>query len=171
MAVVGLRRLAPGAPDASAPSRPTVAVLAQPVQNVPQAPAELVGPPELTQPPAELVARVENASLPKPTVRTERARVTVPVMFAARPLELPEQGPPSVVDLSISPDANVGAINVTSNPPANLVLDGRPLGKAPRVVRVPAGVHTLLFIHPLYGRQSFSVNVGPGATTNASADF
>ena len=170
VAVVGLRRLAPGAPDASASSQPTVAVLAQPVQYVSQAPADLVRPLELAPPQAELVA-VGNTSLPKPTVRTERARVTVPVMFAAQPVELPELAPPSVVDLSISADANVGAINVTSNPPANVVLDGRPLGKAPRVVRVPAGLHTVLFIHPLYGRQSLSVNVGPGATTNASADF
>jgi hypothetical protein len=76
-----------------------------------------------------------------------------------------------VVDLSSGADANVGALTVTSNPPANVVLDGRPLGKAPRIVKVPAGRHTVLFIHPLYGRQSLSVKVAAGATTNASIDF
>lgn len=182
--VVGLRGLAP-APRASAASQPAVAV-AQPVQIVPPSPVELVPPPaELVQlpvepvpppnepvpPPNELVAKVENASLPEATGSTERARVTVPIVSAALPVKLPEVSPPAVVDLSGSADAKVGAINVTSNPPANVVLDGRPLGKAPRVVKVPAGLHTVVFIHPLYGRQSLSVNVGPGATTNASADF
>jgi hypothetical protein len=170
VAVVGLRGPAPGASDAPAASQPTVA-LARPLQDVPQTPAESVRPPEPAQPPAELVARVENASLKKLTVRTERARVTVPVVSAALPVELPELAPPSVVDLSSSAEANVGAINVTSNPPANVVVDGRPVGKAPRVVKVPAGLHTVVFIHPLYGRQSLSVNVGSGATTSASADF
>ena len=65
----------------------------------------------------------------------------------------------------------VGALTITSNPPANVVLDGRPLGKAPRIVKVPAGLHTVLFIHPLYGRKSLSVKVGAGATTSASAAF
>ena len=175
--VVGLRGLAPGASHAPAASQPSVAVLAQPLQDGPQTPAESVRPPEPAQPPAELVARAENASLQKPTGRTERARVTVtgPVvsaaLSAALPVELPELAPPSVVDLSSGADANVGAINVTSNPPANLVVDGRPVGKAPRVVKVPAGLHTVVFIHPLYGRQSLNVNVGSGATTSASADF
>jgi hypothetical protein len=196
VAVVGLRGLAPDASHAPAASQPTVAVLAQPLQDEPQTPAESVRPPEQAPqpaesvrppeqapqpaesvrppeqapPPAERVARVENASLQKPTVRTERARVTVPVVSAALPVELPELAPPSVVDLSSSADANVGAINVTSNPPANVVVDGRPVGKA-RVVKVPAGLHTVVFIHPLYGRQSLRVNVGSGATTSASADF
>jgi hypothetical protein len=171
VAVLGVGRLAPGAPRASAASQPTVAARAQPVQDVPQPPTELVQPPEPAQPPVELAASVENASLPKPTVRTEPARLIGPVVSAALSVKLPELAPPSVVDLSSSADTDVGAINVTSNPPANVVLDGRPLGKAPRVVKVPAGLHTVLFIHPLYGRQSLSVSVGSGTTTSASADF
>jgi hypothetical protein len=178
--VVALRGLAPDVSHAPAASQPTVPVLAQPLQDgrqtseesVPgpelaQPPVESVPPPELAPPPAELAPRVENASLQKLTARTERARVTVPVVA----VQLPELASPSVVDLSSSADANVGTINVTSNPPANVVVDGRPVGKAPRVVKVPAGLHTVVFIHPLYGRHSLSVDVGSGATTNASADF
>jgi hypothetical protein len=117
--------------------------------NEPQRPA---APPEVTPHPA--------ASL-----------VTAPVVAAAPPVTLPELPPPSVVDLAGGADPSVGTINVTSSPPANVVLDGRPLGKAPRVVRVPAGVHTLVFVHPLYGRQSLSVSVIPGVTARASANF
>jgi hypothetical protein len=179
-AVVGLRGLAPGAPGASAASQPTGAVVAQPTQEpspppaaeVPAPPAEVPAPPaEVPAPPAELAARVENASVPDATVSTERARATAPAVAAALPVNLPDLSPPAVVDMSGSKDANVGSLNVTSNPPANVVLDGRPLGKSPRIVKVPAGLHTVVFIHPLYGRQSLTVNVGAGATTGASADF
>lgn len=67
--------------------------------------------------------------------------------------------------------SGTGSLNITSSPPASVVLDGRPLGKAPRVVDVPAGTHTVVFIHPKYGRQSVTVNAVPGRTTSASADF
>ena len=65
----------------------------------------------------------------------------------------------------------LGALEITSNPPAGVVLDGRPLGKAPRVVQLPSGPHTVLFVHPERGRLSVTVNVRAGRTTNASADF
>ena len=94
-----------------------------------------------------------------------------PAEAVALPVKLPELSTPTVVDRSSGAEANIGMINVTSNPPANVVLDGRPLGKAPRVVKVPAGKHTLVFIHPLYGRRSVNVNVRSGVTTGASADF
>jgi PEGA domain len=64
-----------------------------------------------------------------------------------------------------------GSLSITSSPPSNVVLDGRPLGKAPRDVDVPAGSHTVVFVHPQFGRQSITVNVVPGRTTSASADF
>jgi hypothetical protein len=84
---------------------------------------------------------------------------------------LAELSSPVLVDRSSDTDVNVGAITITSNPPASVVLDGRPLGKAPLVVRAPAGVHSLLFIHPLYGRRSLSVSVSPGLTRGASVEF
>lgn len=184
VAVLGVRGLTPRAPRASAASQPTRAVVAPPAQavtspaEVPQPSAELAPPSvevpqpsaEVPQPSAERVARVENASVPDPT-DAERARAIVGVAPAALPVNLADLAPPAVVDMSSRSDANVGSLNVTSNPPANVVLDGRPLGKSPRIVKVPAGLHTVMFIHPLYGRQSLTVNVGAGATTGASADF
>jgi len=65
----------------------------------------------------------------------------------------------------------LGALEVSSNPPSGLVLDGRPVGKAPRVIELPSGPHTVLFIHPERGRMSVTVNVRPGRTTTASASF
>lgn len=191
VAVLALRGLAPSAPHASAASQAVVAV-APPPQNIPppppepaQSPDPVPSPQDVPQPaavvvespaalaeaPAGLAPMVETASMSEPLVSTERSRAVAPVVPAALPVKLTELGSPTVVDMSSSTDANVGALNVTSNPPANVVLDGRPLGKAPRIVKVPAGPHTVVFIHPLYGRQSLSVNVGAGATTNASAEF
>jgi hypothetical protein len=178
VALIALRGLAPSAPHGSAASQPVVAVVARPPQDVPPPPAEVAPPPlEVAPPPAEvappvdLVTKVDTANAPEATVSNERARASVPFVASALPVKLNELPPPPVVDMSSNADANVGALNVTSNPPANVVLDGRPLGKAPRVVKVPAGVHTVMFIHPLYGRRTLSVNVGPNTTTSASAEF
>jgi len=81
-----------------------------------------------------------------------------------------EVAPRHVNTTSASP-APLGALAITSNSPSGLVLDGRPLGKAPRLIQVPSGPHTVLFIHPQRGRMSVTVNVRPGRTTTASADF
>ena len=104
---------------------------------------------------------------PRPGPSADRAKgETAPP--AVKLAELPAA--PAVVDRS-NGDVNAGSINVVSTPPANVVLDGRPLGKSPRVVRASAGLHTLVFIHPLYGRRSVTVTVRSGATTPAAAEF
>jgi hypothetical protein len=77
----------------------------------------------------------------------------------------------SNVASTTSAASGTGSLNITSSPPASVILDGRPLGKAPRIVDVEAGAHTVVFIHPKYGRQSVTVNALAGRTTSASADF
>jgi len=121
-----------------------------------------------------------------PTVDESQARITGQANADSRTApaaerRAPDAAPPTVklaelpttsavVDRS-NGDVNAGSIDVESTPPSNVVLDGRPLGKSPRVVRVSAGPHTVVFIHPLYGRRSVSVNVRSGAVTGASAEF
>ena len=39
------------------------------------------------------------------------------------------------------------------------------------LVELPSGPHTVLFVHAERGRMSVTVNVRPGQTTSASADF
>jgi hypothetical protein len=68
-------------------------------------------------------------------------------------------------------DATHGTLDITSSSSAGVVLDGRPLGKAPRVVKVAPGLHTVVFIHPERGRMLVNVNVNAGQTTRASAGF
>ena len=137
--------------------------------KVPRAPTLEVAPPEPAPVSADQLPQEEPSAAGKDEPRE-------PATSAAQtaetlPVKLPELPTPPSVDGSSAIDANAGTLNVTSSPPANVVLDGRPLGKAPRVVRVPAGPHTLVFIHPSFGRRSVNVNVRPGATTGASAVF
>jgi hypothetical protein len=170
-ALVLVRGHAPAKPPAASPP---AAKLARP--SVPPRPpaADAIQPPPVeSRAAASLDAVEEHGELRPPAVPSQSARAPAqaPIPIAALPVKLAELSSPVLVDRSSDTDMNVGAINVTSNPPASVVLDGRPLGKAPLVVRVPAGVHSLLFIHPLYGRRSLSVSVSPGLTRGASVEF
>jgi hypothetical protein len=157
-----------------APDSPPASKLARPIAAARPAAPEAIEPPAMeTRPAASLDVAEERGEPLPPAVPSPsaQAEVRAPSRVAALPVRLPEVSSPVVVDRASDTDVNVGTVNVASNPPANVVLDGRPLGKAPLVVRVPAGVHSLLFIHPLYGRRSLRVNVSPGATAGASVEF
>jgi hypothetical protein len=158
-----------------APDSPPKAKLSRPIIVAPPPPAaEAIEPPPVETPPAPSLDPAEEHGEVRPSAapsQSARGAEHAPIRIAALPVKLPELSSPVFVDRSSDTDVNVGTINVTSNPPASVVLDGRPLGKAPVVVRVPAGVHSLLFIHPLYGRRSRSVSVSPGMTVGASTEF
>ncbi|HEX2874546.1 MAG TPA: PEGA domain-containing protein [Polyangiaceae bacterium] len=172
LAVLALRGAAPDDADAGkltkAAAPPPVAPAALPAISHEEEPAPPVAAAEVEQLP---LAASEQPSAPPVDVDAQLAKPSA-IVPPALPVKLAEVPPPSVVVLSKdAPAANLGTVNVTSNPPANVVLDGRPIGMAPRLVQVPAGVHKLVFIHPLYGRQSKTVNVTSGETANASANF
>lgn len=157
-----------------APNSPPASKLAPPIFAARPPAPDAIEPPVIATRPAVLPDLAEDrgeppsSAVPSPSAQAE---VQAPRRVATLPVKLPEVSLPALVDRSGGTDVNVGTVNVTSNPPASVVLDGRPLGKAPLVVRVPAGVHSLLFIHPLYGRRSLRVNVSPGATAGASIEF
>jgi hypothetical protein len=55
---------------------------------------------------------------------------------------------------------------------SKVVLDGKPLGSTPKVgVSVPAGSHTVTFIHPDLGKKSVTVQVKAGETKTAAVKF
>jgi PEGA domain len=172
LAVLALRGAAPDdahsakITKAAAPALP-VAPAVLPAISPENEPAPAVAAAELEQLPS-----VATESPPAPPVDVT-AQVAKPsaIIPPAVPVKLAEVPPPSVVVLSNGTAAKVGTVNVTSNPPANVVLDGRPIGMAPRLVQVPAGLHKLVFIHPLYGRQAVHVTVNPGQTATAAATF
>ena len=67
--------------------------------------------------------------------------------------------------------AGNATLTFVSDPPSNLVLDGKPLGKTPKSASVPAGNHTVLFIHPEFGRKAKSIPVAAGQKATVKVKF
>jgi serine/threonine-protein kinase len=73
---------------------------------------------------------------------------------------------------AVAPAGGNGTLNINSIPVSKVVLDGRPLGSTPKVgVSVPAGSHTVIFIHPEKGKQTVTVTVKAGETKTAAVKF
>jgi hypothetical protein len=59
-----------------------------------------------------------------------------------------------------------GVLNVTADVPAEVRLNGEPIGRTPTGnVSVPIGEHEVLVSHPRFGEQRLVVLVGLGAPT------
>lgn len=68
--------------------------------------------------------------------------------------------------------AGTGTLNINSIPVSNVILDGRPLGTTPKVgLSVPAGPHTVVFVHPEHGRKTRGVTVPAGGSITAAVRF
>lgn len=73
---------------------------------------------------------------------------------------------------SAAPAAGQGTLNINSIPVSNVILDGRPIGSTPKLgVKVSAGAHTVVFVHPQHGRKITSVQVPAGGTGTAAVRF
>ncbi len=89
----------------------------------------------------------------------------------------PGPGPGPAPDREPPPDrstaaSGTGTLNINSIPVSKVILDGRPLGSTPKVgVSVPAGSHTVTFIHPDLGRETRTVVVKNGETKTAAVKF
>jgi hypothetical protein len=107
---------------------------------------------------------VKAESLPRqPAAAAVPARVAAPAAELTRTSGVAPSGPAST---------EKGTLNLSSNPPSNVVLDGKPLGTTPRAgIKVKPGKHHVVFIHPKLGRKSARANVKPGATSNVSVRF
>jgi PEGA domain len=65
-----------------------------------------------------------------------------------------------------------GTLNINSIPVSKVILDGKPIGSTPKVgISVPAGSHTVVFIHPEKGKKSTTVTVKAGETKTAAVKF
>lgn len=87
-----------------------------------------------------------------------------------------EQKGPAGPASPVAPKPGAGAAgNVSFNsipPGAAVLLDGRPVGRTPLAgISVPAGSHSVVFIHPEKGRKSAGVTVKPGQRTGVGVRF
>jgi serine/threonine-protein kinase len=63
-------------------------------------------------------------------------------------------------------------LSLTSDPPANVLLDGKPIGRTPKMgLSVAAGTHTVLFVHPTLGRARASAKLEAGQSKTLRARF
>ncbi len=63
-------------------------------------------------------------------------------------------------------------LSLTSDPPANVLLDGTPIGRTPKMgLSVAAGTHTVLFVHPTLGRARASAKLEAGQSKTLRARF
>jgi hypothetical protein len=69
------------------------------------------------------------------------------------------------------PSGGMATLSVNSVPPSKAIVDGRPVGSTPTTVQVPAGSHTVVFVHKDLGRKSVTVTVGAGETKVAAVRF
>jgi len=78
----------------------------------------------------------------------------------------------STPDKPPPPATGNGTLNINSIPVSKVILDGKPLGSTPKVgISVPAGSHTVVFIHPDKGKKTVSVTVKGGETKTAAVKF
>ncbi|MCC6648268.1 MAG: PEGA domain-containing protein, partial [Polyangiaceae bacterium] len=69
-------------------------------------------------------------------------------------------------------ESGTATLSINSIPPSNCILDGRPLGSTPKAgVSVPAGTHSVVFVHPEHGRKSVSVTVKAGESKSVGVRF
>lgn len=66
--------------------------------------------------------------------------------------------------------SGTGSLHIVTNPPAMILLDGKPVGKTPQRLTVSAGTHSVVLIHE-NGRKRASINVESGANKTIKASF
>jgi hypothetical protein len=72
---------------------------------------------------------------------------------------------------SSSAGAAKGTLNITSSPSAMVILDGRPIGKTPRMgVKVSPGAHSIVFVSDK-GRKRATTKVAAGASKTVNVRF
>jgi serine/threonine-protein kinase len=85
----------------------------------------------------------------------------------------PAPVPAAIAKAAAAPAAaGNGTLTLNSIPVSNVILDGRPLGATPKLnVSVPAGTHTVIFVHPEMGRKAKQVNVTAGKSIPVVVKF
>ncbi len=66
--------------------------------------------------------------------------------------------------------AEQGTLRLSTIPIAKVILDGKPVGSTPKVIKVSAGKHSIVFISPK-GRKTRRVTVDPGESKVVSVRF
>ncbi len=107
-----------------------------------------------------------------------QAEKTIEITLSERPAEPANvrrpRAPGEAVEEPPAPEpaaVSAAMLQLTSTPPANVLLDGKPLGTTPlRDVSVEPGTHRVIFIHGAE-RKPKTVEVSPGSNQTVSVSF
>ncbi|MDX2053763.1 MAG: PEGA domain-containing protein [Polyangiaceae bacterium] len=109
------------------------------------------------------------------TVRLQRKGAPEPSTAAvSSPTHSPTPSTAVATAAKAAPATAAGGarLNLNSIPVSNVILDGRPLGATPKLgISVPAGTHTVVFVHAQLGRKVQTVTVEAGETKTAAVRF
>jgi serine/threonine-protein kinase len=106
---------------------------------------------------------------PPPPAPEPEPRSAAPPSRDPGPRDPPPRDPPKE-EPKEQASGGAGKVNINSIPVSRVLVDGSPMGETPLSgVSLPAGLHTVTFIHPELGRKSVVVKVEPGKTATASA--
>jgi hypothetical protein len=101
---------------------------------------------------------------------TYRAMQSAPVERAMAPTR--SRATSAAIAAAPAAPAGTATLDITSTPPAAVVVNGRPMGTTPlHNVHVGAGKQTVLFVHPSLGRKLASANVAPGGRATIGVKF
>jgi len=98
----------------------------------------------------------------------ETQKAVAPVAAPRTPTPAPAKTTTTATTSKATAKAPAGGnctLNINSIPVSNVILNGRPLGGTPKLgVSVAAGSHTVVFVHPEFGRKSTSTSCKAGET-------
>jgi serine/threonine-protein kinase len=97
------------------------------------------------------------------------ARKSRPAKVARKPTTKPA---PTTASTALG-DASQGLLNISSVPPSQIILNGRPLGSTPKTgIMVPGdSLQTIVFVHPKMGRRRAQKFVPAGKERTVSIRF
>lgn len=97
------------------------------------------------------------------------ARKARPAKVARKPVTKPA---PTTASTALA-DATQGLLNISSVPPSQIILNGRPLGSTPKTgITVPGdSLQTIVFVHPKMGRRRAQKFVPAGKERTVSIRF
>jgi hypothetical protein len=97
------------------------------------------------------------------------ARKSRPAKVARKPASKPA---PTTASTALA-DATQGLLNISSVPPSQIILNGRPLGSTPKTgITVPGdSLQTIVFVHPKMGRRRAQKFVPAGKERTVSIRF
>jgi hypothetical protein len=135
-----------------------------------------------TERPHVLIARKKGfASFEEPIVFDDgQAEKTIEINLSERPEEgarrrrpsgASEGDAPEAPEPAPPPPATTAKLTLTSTPPSNVLLDGKPLGTTPlRDISVEPGSHRVIFIHGAE-RKSKTIDAEAGTSRTVSETF